>query len=108
MSIAVVEVNRKSILHNIEFFKQKSPSSSLMAVVKANAYGHGMEGVAQLLDDKVDCFGVARISEAVGLRRVGIRSPIVLLEGFFRTMILMICLILIYNLLFIQVGKLTF
>ena len=83
MSIAVVEVNRKSILHNIEFFKQKSPSSSLMAVVKANAYGHGMEGVAQLLDEKVDCFGVARISEAVGLRRVGIRSPIVLLEGFF-------------------------
>ncbi len=83
MSIAVVEVNRKSILHNIDFFKQKSPNRTLMAVVKANAYGHGMEEVAQLLDDKVDCFGVARISEAVALRQVGIRSPIVLLEGFF-------------------------
>ena len=60
MSIAVVEVNRKSILANIEFFREKSPDVTLMAVVKANAYGHGMEGVAQLLDDKVDYFGVAR------------------------------------------------
>ena len=83
MSIAVVEVNRKSILHNVEFFKQKSPNCTLMAVVKANAYGHGMEGVAQLLDGKVDCFGVARVSEAIALRQVGIRGPIVLLEGFF-------------------------
>ena len=83
MSIAVVEVNRKSILANIEFFREKSPDVTLMAVVKANAYGHGMEGVAQLLDDKVDYFGVARVSEAVTLRQVGIRSPIVLLEGFF-------------------------
>jgi alanine racemase len=83
MSVAVVEVNRKSILHNIELFKEKSPNCSLMAVVKANAYGHGMVEVAQLLDDKVDCFGVARVSEAVALRQAGIRSAIVLLEGFF-------------------------
>ena len=83
MSIAVVEVNCKSILHNIEFFRKKSPNSTLMAVVKANAYGHGMEGVAKLVEDRVDCFGVARISEAIALRQSGIRSSIVLLEGFF-------------------------
>ena len=83
MSIAVVEVNCKSILHNIEFFREKSPDSTLMAVVKANAYGHGMEGVAKLVEDRVDCFGVARISEAIALRQSGIRSSIVLLEGFF-------------------------
>ena len=83
MSIAVVEVNCKSILHNIEFFRKKFPNSTLMAVVKANAYGHGMEGVAKLVEDKVDCFGVARISEAIALRQSGIRSSIVLLEGFF-------------------------
>ncbi|WP_294834306.1 alanine racemase [uncultured Gilliamella sp.] len=83
MSVAVVEVNRKSLLHNIDYFRNKSPNSALMAIVKANAYGHGMLGVAKLLQDKVDYFGVARVGEALLLRQEGINTPIVLLEGFF-------------------------
>jgi alanine racemase len=53
-----------------------------MAVVKANAYGHGLVPTALALSD-ADAFAVARIEEAVALRAAGVRSPIVLLEGVF-------------------------
>jgi alanine racemase len=51
-----------------------------MAVVKANAYGHGLIEVAHILDD-VDALAVARVSEGVRLRNGGIDLPIVVLEG---------------------------
>jgi alanine racemase len=51
-----------------------------MAVVKANAYGHGARFVAGLLND-VDALGVARVSEALRLRKAGVSQPIVVLEG---------------------------
>jgi alanine racemase len=53
-----------------------------MAVVKANAYGHGLVGVAQALDE-ADAFAVARVEEGLALRRAGIAHPVVLLEGVF-------------------------
>jgi alanine racemase len=53
-----------------------------MAVVKANAYGHGLVSTALCLAD-ADAFAVARIEEALALRGAGVRKPIVLLEGVF-------------------------
>jgi alanine racemase len=53
-----------------------------MAVVKANAYGHGLVSTALCLAD-ADAFAVARIEEALALRSAGVRKPIVLLEGVF-------------------------
>jgi alanine racemase len=53
-----------------------------MAVVKANAYGHGLVSTALCLSD-ADAFAVARLEEALALRRAGVRKPIVLLEGVF-------------------------
>jgi alanine racemase len=53
-----------------------------MAVVKANAYGHGLVSTALCLSD-ADAFAVARMEEALALRRAGVRKPIVLLEGVF-------------------------
>jgi alanine racemase len=53
-----------------------------MAVVKANAYGHGLVPTALALPD-ADAFAVARLEEAVSLRASGVRRPIVLLEGVF-------------------------
>lgn len=55
----------------------------LLAVVKADAYGHGAVRCAQALDDMADGFAVAMLEEAVELREHGIRKPIVLLEGVF-------------------------
>jgi alanine racemase len=51
-----------------------------MAVIKGNAYGHGMLAAAHALAD-ADAFGVARLSEAVALREAGIQNPLVLLGG---------------------------
>ncbi len=53
-----------------------------MAIIKANAYGHGLVSTAKCLEG-ADAFGVARMEEAVALRESGINAPIVLLEGVF-------------------------
>lgn len=54
-----------------------------LAVVKADAYGHGAVRCAQALEGEADGFAVAAIEEALELRSAGIRAPILLLEGFF-------------------------
>jgi len=71
-----------ALQHNLLKARQLAPHSHIMAVVKANGYGHGMVRVAQALHD-ADGFGVACLEEAVNLREVGIQKPITLLEGFF-------------------------
>jgi len=66
--------------HNLKVIRAAAPGAKVMAVIKANAYGHGMVHVAQHLTD-VDAFAVARVPEAGELRRNGITRPIVLLAG---------------------------
>lgn len=83
MSIATIEVSLSALQHNVAFFRKISPNSQLMAIVKANAYSHGKEQIANALDGRVDYFGVARLAEGIALRKAGITSPIILLEGFF-------------------------
>ncbi len=70
-----------ALQHNLEVVRAAAPGSRVMAVIKANAYGHGMVTVAQHLAD-VDAFAVARVPEAVELRANGIHAPIILLAGF--------------------------
>lgn len=73
-------VDLKAIIHNIEQVKKKiKKGTKIMAVVKANAYGHGATEVAGVLKDRVDYFGVATIGEAVELRKAGIDIPILIL-----------------------------
>jgi alanine racemase len=69
-----------ALKHNLEIVRRAARDSKVMAVIKANAYGHGMVTVAQHLTD-VDAFAVARVPEAVALRDNGIGVPIVLLAG---------------------------
>jgi alanine racemase len=64
---------------------RKARGNKLVAVVKANAYGHGAVQCATAIDDIADAFGVACIEEAIELREAGITSPILLLEGFFES-----------------------
>ncbi len=54
-----------------------------LAIIKADAYGHGAVRCAQALEGEADGFGVATIEEALELRQAGIRAPILLLEGIF-------------------------
>jgi alanine racemase len=66
--------------HNLEILRSATPGARIMAVIKANAYGHGMVAVARHLD-AADSFAVARLPEAQLLRESGIDKPIVLLAG---------------------------
>lgn len=80
---ALAILSTENLLHNLSIIKQKSGTAQVMAMVKANAYGHGLRSVAKRLDAHVDNFGVASIDEALALRKVGIKKPITLLEGVF-------------------------
>ncbi|UXY10666.1 alanine racemase [Kosakonia sp. ML.JS2a] len=82
MQAATVVVNRRALRHNLQRLRELAPASRLVAVVKANAYGHGLLETARTLPD-ADAFGVARLEEALLLRAGGITQPILLLEGFF-------------------------
>ena len=77
---AVIDLN--ALQHNLSRVKELAPTSKVMSVVKANAYGHGLIQSARALVES-DAFAVARISEGVQLRQAGIQQPIVILEGAF-------------------------
>ncbi len=83
MKAATAKISSVALKHNIQLIKQKAPKSKIIAIVKANAYGHGVEFVASQIENDVDCFGVARLEEALTLRSKGVIKPILLLEGFF-------------------------
>ncbi|EEU7555264.1 MULTISPECIES: alanine racemase [Proteus] len=83
MKAATAVIDRRALRHNFQHVRDYAPHSHLIAVVKANAYGHGLLETAYTLMDDADCFGVARIGEALTLRSGGIVKPILLLEGFF-------------------------
>lgn len=72
-----------AILANYRAAKACAPQARAIAIIKANAYGHGAVAVAHALAEEADAFGVACIEEALELRAAGIRQPICLLEGFF-------------------------
>ncbi|MFO7665016.1 MAG: alanine racemase [Desulfobacterales bacterium] len=75
------EIDLKAIAHNIcELRRITKSSSRLMAVVKANGYGHGSVEVARCaLDNGAELLGVARIDEAIKLRNEGIEAPVLVL-----------------------------
>jgi alanine racemase len=73
------EIDRSALLHNAGVVRQKlGPDVQILAVVKANAYGHGMVGVANALAGEAQIFGVANLEEAAILRR-DVGHPIVIL-----------------------------
>lgn len=69
-----------ALQHNLDIIRAATADAKIMAVIKANAYGHGMVTVANHLDD-VDAFAVARVPEAIELRENSVTAPIVLLAG---------------------------
>ncbi len=80
--IVSATIATSALRHNLAAVRRKAPGARVMAVVKANAYGHGLAAVAGALSD-ADAFAVARVEEGLVLRAAGIGKPIVLLEGVF-------------------------
>jgi len=75
-------LNLPALGHNLAVAKKLAPNSKVLAVIKANGYGHGISRVAQQLSH-ADGFGVASIDEALILRQKGFLHRILLLEGLF-------------------------
>jgi alanine racemase len=75
-------VDATALRHNLRQIRAAAPGARVMAVVKANAYGHGLVPTALALPD-ADAFAVARLEEGLQLRGAGITQPVVLLEGVF-------------------------
>ena len=78
-----MDFNAAALLHNLNQVKRSAPHQKIMAIVKANAYGCGIENVVPVLEGHVDAFGVAALEEAKAIRRLGSRTDLVLLEGAF-------------------------
>jgi alanine racemase len=72
------EIDRSALRHNAKVVRDRIGSAEMLAVVKANAYGHGLVGVAQTLADDAQLFGVANLQEALTLRE-SLPHPIVIL-----------------------------
>ncbi|MGZ5098574.1 MAG: alanine racemase [Usitatibacter sp.] len=74
-------VSLSALRHNYGIAKRAAPASKVLAVVKANAYGHGVDRVARALS-QADGFATVELDAAVALREGSI-APVLLLEGFF-------------------------
>ena len=78
---ATAIIDTAALRHNLEVARRAGEDSRMMAVIKANAYGHGLLDVAHALD-RADGFAVARVDEALSLRSRGIDKPILVLGGY--------------------------
>ncbi|NMH60141.1 alanine racemase [Alteromonas ponticola] len=74
-------IHADALIHNFEVISALTPASKIMAVIKADAYGHGAVNVAKILQGRCQCYAVAISEEALILREAGIQEPIVIFEG---------------------------
>lgn len=75
-------IDAAALRHNLQQARRAAPDSRIMAVIKANAYGHGIVPAAKALAE-ADGFAVARLGEGLALRAAGLANRILLLEGVF-------------------------
>lgn len=71
-----LEVNLSQLRQNLEAIRARVSPAKIMPMVKANAYGHGVDGVVPFIEPYVDYIGVALVEEGIHLRELGIRKPI--------------------------------
>ncbi len=76
-----LEINLTQLEKNIKAIRAHVGGAKVMPMVKANAYGHGVEGVAPFIEPFVDMMGVALVEEGIQLRQLGIKKPILVSGG---------------------------
>ncbi len=74
-----VEIDRAALLANVRGFRRLIGDRIFAAVVKGNAYGHGMVDVARTIEEEIDWFAVNSLDEALGLRRAGCARPVLIM-----------------------------
>ncbi|OAJ33488.1 alanine racemase [Piscirickettsia salmonis] len=77
-------LSRDALLHNLNHIRAHAPGCQVVGVVKANAYGHGLEDASRVLAPYVDYLGVATIEEAMTLVMMPVKTIILLMEGIFQ------------------------
>ncbi|WP_273432222.1 alanine racemase [Chitinibacter tainanensis] len=85
-----VVIHRSALHHNYQVIKQRAVGACALAVIKANAYGHGIEQVVAALP-AADGFALLEMPAALRLRAMGVTQPILLLEGAFSPAELQLC-----------------
>ncbi|AGA34892.1 Alanine racemase [Thioalkalivibrio nitratireducens DSM 14787] len=78
---AVIHRSPRALRHNLALARSLAPGRHVWTVIKADAYGHGMEWAAGVLEDVADGLSVSCLEEARALRDVGIGAPILVLQG---------------------------
>ena len=76
-----LEVNLTQLRRNLEAIRERVKPARVMPIVKANAYGHGLDGVAKFIADFCDYIGVATLEEGIHLRQIGVDKPILVMGG---------------------------
>ncbi len=76
-----LEVNLAQLRRNLESIRAQVEPARVMPVLKANAYGHGVDGVAPFLAPFSDYIGVATLEEGIHLREIGVDKPILVMGG---------------------------
>ena len=76
-----LEIHLSQLKENLEAIRRHVAPAMVMPMIKANAYGHGVDGVAPFLEPYVDYFGVAILEEGIHLRKLGIKKPILVAGG---------------------------
>lgn len=74
-----IEISENALLSNVSAIRKKINGKKIMAVVKSNAYGHGLEETVPILKNKVDWFAVDNINESLEIRKLQIKTPILVL-----------------------------
>src|SRR5437867_11894579 len=75
-----IEIDRTRLVTNLTALRGlNNPGTALMVVVKANAYGHGLETVAPVVAEYADWLGVNCVDEALAITRLGIQKPVAIL-----------------------------
>src|SRR5690606_5880038 len=78
-ALSHILIDYEALLHNVEVVQKQLLGASLIAVLKADAYGHGAINISKAIESKVAMFAVAQPIEAIDLRKSGITKPILVL-----------------------------
>ncbi|MDR9469502.1 alanine racemase, partial [Marinospirillum sp.] len=79
---AQICIDHEALRHNFQRVKSLAGDSKVIAVIKANAYGHGVQAAADVFS-QADAFALATAGEAIALRQSGVTRPLVALQGCF-------------------------
>jgi alanine racemase len=81
--LLIAEISQANLVHNLNVIKNLVAPAKIIAMVKCNAYGHGLKSIAKIISPHVDVLGVGCIEEALEIRKADINSPILLVQGIY-------------------------